>query len=289
MDFAQQLINGLTIGSIYALVALGFSIVYGALGLVNFGHGQVLMAGTFVTLGLTLWGVPIWFAAIGGIAAGAILALILEEVAVRPVLNANLLIPMMTTLGIGLIYLNLVELRFGSGLVPFPSFVGQGFVNVGELRISLSALVTLGTTLVALIAFAAFLKYSRPGFAIRAVAQNTTAARLMGIPVTRTVMLVYAIGGALGVVGGLLFSNAIGVVFVGMGFPLLIKGFAAAVVGGIGNLPGAVIGGLVIGIFESVLGPMVGSYRDAIAFGLLILFLLVRPAGLLGARVQERV
>ena len=289
MDFAQQILNGLTVGSIYALVALGFSIVYGALGLVNFGHGQVLMAGTFVTLALTEFGLPVWLAGIGGIAAGAILALILEEVAVRPVLHANLLIPMMTTLGIGLIYLNFAELRFGSGLVPFPSFFGQGFVSIGGLRMSTATFVTLGTTIVALVAFAAFLKYTRPGFAIRAVAQNITAARLMGIPVTRTIMLVYAMGGALGVVGGILFSNAIGVVFVTMGFPLLIKGFAAAVVGGIGNLQGAVIGGLVIGIFEALLGPLVGSYRDAIAFALLIVFLLIRPAGLLGARIQERV
>lgn len=289
MSIIQQILNGLTIGSIYALVALGFSIVYGALGLVNFGHGQVLMAGTFAALGLTLIGVPIWIACVAGIAVGAILALILEEVAVRPVLNANLLIPMMTTLGIGLIYLNLVELQFGSSLIPFPSFVGSGFLKFGDLQVSKSALVTLGTAVIALAVFAAFLKYSRPGFAIRAVAQNATAARLMGIPVTRTIMLVYAIGGALGVVGGLLFSNALGVVFIGMGFPLLIKGFAAAVVGGIGNLQGAVIGGVVIGVFEALLGPMVGSYRDAIAFGLLIVFLLVRPSGLLGARVQERV
>lgn len=289
MEFIQQLIDGLTIGSIYALVAIGFSVVYGALGLANFAHGDVLMAGTFVTFGLALMGVPILVACLVGIGAGAILGAVVEAVAVRPVINANLLIPMMTTLGMGLIIRNLVELKYGSSTLPFPSFAGSGYYNVLGLQLARSAVVTLAVAIVSLILFAAFLKYTRPGFAIRAVAQDTTAARLMGIPVTGTIVLVYFAGGALGVVGGLLFANALGIVYLGMGFPLLLKGWAAAIVGGIGNLQGALIGGIVIGVLEGVLGPTVGSYRDSIAFLLLIIFLLIRPAGLLGARIQERV
>lgn len=289
MDFIQQLINGLTIGSIYALVAIGFSIVYGALGLVNFAHGDILMAGTFVAFGLTSAGVPIAIACLAAIAAGALIAVLVEEISVRPVLNSHLLIPMMTTLGMGLIIRNIVELKWGSGTLPFPSFAGSGFFTVLGIQVSRAAMVTLGVAFLSLIVFAAFLKFTRAGFAIRAVAQDMTAARLMGIPVNRTIAMVYFAGGALGVVGGLLYANTLEIVYLGMGFPILLKGFAAAIVGGIGNLQGALIGGLILGIVESTVGPSAGSYRDAIAFILLIAILLIKPAGLLGARVQERV
>lgn len=289
MEILQQLVNGLTIGSIYALVAIGFSVVYGVLGLVNFGHGSVLMAGTFMAYWLSGLGVPIWVACIAGIALGAALNGLVEIVSVRPVLHANLLIPMMTTFGMALIIRNLAELKFGSSTLPFPTFAGAGFVEVAGVGFARSSVVTLGVAIAALVLFALFLRYTRVGFEIRAVAQDRTAARLMGMRVTRTISLVYVIGGALGVVGGVLFSNALGIVFLGMSFPLLIKGFAAAVIGGIGNLQGAMIGGVLLGVLESVIGSNAGPYRDSIAFVLLIAFLLVRPTGLLGARIQERV
>lgn len=290
MEFLQQLVNGLTVGSIYALVALGFSIVYGALRLVNFAHGDVLTAGTFVTLGLYTAGVQLPLAALGGIVMGALLAVIVEEVAVRPVLNAHLLIPMMTTLGIGMIIRNAVQLRWGSSTLPFPSFTGGGgYVDVFGLQVSRAAIITLVVSVITLVVFASFMKFTKAGFAIRAVAQDMEAARLMGIPVRRTIAMVYLTGGALGVVGGLLFSNTLEVVYLGMGFAVLLKGFAAAIVGGIGNLPGALIGGLILGVLESTVGPITGSYRDAVAFVLLIVILLFRPEGLLGTRVQERV
>lgn len=290
MDFLQQIINGLTIGSVYALVAIGFSVVYGALGLVNFAHGDILMAGTFIAFGVhTSFDVPIALACVVGILAGILLAGVVEEIAVRPVLKAHLLIPMMTTLGMGLIIRNIVELKWGSGTLPFPSFAGSGFYSFGDLQIARAAVVTLVVAVVTLVGFAAFLRYTRPGFAIRVVAQDMTAARLMGVGVNRTIFAVYGVGGALGVIGGLLYANTLEVVYLGMGFPILLKGFAAAIVGGIGNLQGALIGGLVLGVLEATVGPSAGSYRDAIAFFLLIAILLVRPAGLLGARVQERV
>lgn len=290
MEFIQQLINGLTIGSVYALVAIGFSVVYGALGLVNFAHGDVLMAGTFVAFGMNVGlGVPIALACLIGIVAGIVIASAVQQIAVRPVLTAHLLIPMMTTLGVGLIIRNIVQEKYGSGTLPFPSFAGSGYFVIGDLQIARAAVVTLVVALVSLVLFGAFLKFTRPGFAIRTVAQDMTAARLMGIPVNRTIMAVYGAGGALGVIGGLLYANTLEVVYLGMGFPILLKGFAAAIVGGIGNLQGALIGGLMLGILEATVGPSAGSYRDAIAFVLLIAILLVRPAGLLGARVQERV
>lgn len=289
MEFLQQVVNGLTIGSTYALVAIGFSVVYGALGLVNFAHGDILMAGTFAAYGLYSLGVPLVFACLGGILVGSLLAVVVEEVAVRPVLNEHLLIPMMTTLGAGLIIRNVVERIWGNGTLPFPSFTGGGYVHIGDLQISTSTIATLCTAFVAMIAFLAFLRFTKAGFAIRAVAQDMTAARLMGMPVNRTIALVYFTGGAMGVVGGLLYANTLEVVYLGMGFAVLLKGFAAAILGGIGNLQGAMIGGLIIGVLESTLGSAAGSYRDAVAFVLLIAILLVRPTGLLGSRIQERV
>jgi len=289
MELLQQIFNGLTIGSTYALVAIGFSVVYGALGLVNFAHGDILMAGAFTTYGLYALGVPLPLACLGGIVVGSLLAVAVEEVAVRPVLTQHLLIPMMTTLGAGLIIRNVVERIWGNGTLPFPSFTGGGYVHIGDLQISKSAVVTLIVAFIAMIAFLAFLKFTKAGFAIRAVAQDMTAARLMGVPVNRTIAVVYLTGGAMGVVGGLLYANTLEVVYLGMGFAVLLKGFAAAIVGGIGNLQGAMIGGLIIGVLESTVGPAAGSYRDAVAFVLLIAILLVRPTGLLGARIQERV
>jgi len=290
MDFLQQVINGLTIGSVYALVAIGFSLVYGALGLVNFAHGDILMAGTFVAFGLhSGLHVNIVLACIVGIIAGVILAGVVEEVSVRPVLKANLLIPMMTTLGMGLVIRNIVQLKYGTGTWPFPSFAGSGYFTIGSLQIARAAVVTLVVAIVALVAFGAFLRFTKPGFAIRVVAQDMTAARLMGVPVNRTILAVYGAGGAMGVIGGLLYANSLEITYLGMGFPILLKGFAAAIVGGIGNLRGALLGGVILGVVESTVGPSAGAYRDAIAFVLLIAILLVRPAGLLGARVQERV
>jgi branched-chain amino acid transport system permease protein len=285
----QQLIDGLTIGSVYALAAIGFSVVYGALRLVNFAHGDVLMAGAFVAYGLADAGVPIAVACLVAVAVGGLLALGVQQIAVRPIPGANPLIPMMTTLGMGLIIRNLVELRWGSGAAPFPSFAGSGFYVLGGLRIARAAVVTLSVAVGALLAFGAFLRRTKAGFAIRAVAQDMTAAHLMGIPVQRTIATVYLLGGALGVVGGLLLANTLQVVYEGMGFPILLKAFAAAVVGGIGNMQGALLGGVCLGVLEAVAGPALGSYRDALAFLLLIAVLLVKPTGVFGSRVQERV
>ncbi len=289
MEFLQQVLNGLTIGSTYALVAIGFSIVYGALRLVNFAHGDILMAGAFTTYGLYSTGVNLIVACLAGIVVGGLLGMLTERVAVRPVLKAHLLVPMMTTLGIGLIFRNVVELIFGSGTLPFPSFTGGGYISFGDLQISKSAIVTLIFAVITLAAFLSFLKFTKMGFAIRAVAQDMTAARLMGIPVHRTLSAVYLLGGMLGVAGGLLYANTLEVVYLSMGFAVLLKGFAAAIVGGIGNLQGAMVGGLIIGVLEAVVGPAAGSYRDAVAFVRLIAILLVKPTGLLGVRFQERV
>ena len=289
--FLQQVINGISLGSIYALIAIGFSLVYGVLGLVNFAHGDIFMLGTYIgyyfyiTLG---W--PIYVAVPIAVVAGGTASVIVERVASRPVRDAPRLIPMITTFGAALVIRNLVEHFAGSNTRGFPTPLTGKAVTVLGIRIPIISLVTIAVAVVTIGAFGAFLKYRKAGYAIRASAQDLTTARLMGVSVERTIIVMFFVGGALGVVGGLLYAASFSAVYVSMGFQGLLKGFAAAVVGGIGNLPGALVGGLLLGVTESIAGPYLSSsYRDAIAFVLLIAILLVRPVGLLGTRVPERV
>lgn len=291
MTVLQQLVNGLSLGGIYALIAIGFSLVYGVLGLVNFAHGDIYMAGTFV--GFFLYaelGLPLLLAVPLAIASGALLSMLVERVASRPVRGAPRLVPMMTTFGVALILRNLVELEAGSATQPFNTPLSGRALEFAGVRFPAASLVTLAVSLVTILAFTAYLRRSRSGFAIRASAQDLRTSGLMGVPIDRTVVVMFALGGALGVVGGLLYASAYGIFYIGMGFQGLLKGFAAAVVGGIGSLQGALLGGLLLGVTESMVGPYLsGAYRDAIAFLLLITILLIRPVGLIGAQVQERV
>lgn len=289
-EFLQQVVNGLSVGAVYALTAVGFSLVYGALNLVNFAHGDVLMAGSYAAILLyTVARWPLVLAALSGIAVGAVLSVLVEVLTARPVRNAPRLVPMITTLGAGLIIHSVVEAGAGSSTRAFhPPLSGRSF-HVGGVRIQWISVVTLTVTAVAVVAFAAYLRYARSGYGIRASAQDLEAASLMGIPINRTVVTIFAVGGALGVIGGLLYAAQIQAVYISFGFAVLLKGFIAAILGGIGNLTGALVGGLVLGTVESLAGPYVSSgSTDAIAFGVLIVVLLVRPNGLLGAQVQGR-
>jgi branched-chain amino acid transport system permease protein len=290
-DFLQQLINGLSVGAIYALIAVGFSLVYGVLNLVNFAHGDVLMAGTFIAVYLYSsehW--PLVLAAITAIAAGAVLSVLVEVLTARPVRNAPRLIPMITTLGAALVIRSAVQASAGSATRPFQTSLSGKSFHIGALRITWISIVTIIVGVVVVAAFGAYLKYRKSGYGIRAAAQDLDTSALMGIPIDRTIVVMFAVGGALGVVGGLLYAAQVQAAYISFGFAILLKGFVAAILGGVGNLKGALVGGLILGVVESVAGPYISSsYLDAIAFALLIVVLLVKPNGLLGAQVQERV
>lgn len=290
-DFLQQLINGLSVGAIYALIAVGFSLVYGVLNLVNFAHGDVLMSGAFIAVYLYTsehW--PLVLAAMVAIAAGAVLSILVEVLTARPVRNAPRLIPMITTLGAALIIRSVVQAGSGSATRPFQTSLSGKAFYVASLRITWISIVTIIVGVVTVAAFGAYLKYQKSGYGIRAAAQDLDTSALMGIPIDRTIVVMFAVGGALGVVGGLLYAAQVQAAYLSFGFALLLKGFVAAILGGVGNLKGALVGGLALGVVESVIGPYISStYLDAIAFGMLILVLLVKPNGLLGAQVQERV
>jgi len=288
--FLAQLTNGLAAGSIYALIAIGYSMIFGVLQLINFAHGDIYMFGTFVAVTLLLWNVPALLAIPLALAFGAALGMLVERVAYRPLRNANRMVPTVSAIGAALILRNTAQLIWGTFTVPFPLAIRAPTYQVFGIGISGVQVFVFCITAVLMLGFHWFVTRSLTGKAMRAVQQDADAAGYMGIPVNRIITLVYALGAALGVAGGILFAANYNTVFVLMGFTGTLKGFTAAVIGGIGNLQGAFLGGLLLGVIEALTAGYISSgYRDAIAFAALILILLVRPQGLLGTRRVNKV
>ena len=313
--FVQLLVNGLTLGSLYALIALGYSLVYGILKLLNFAHGDVYMVGAFIGYGtLSAFGgalspnlallpliVLMFLAAMLG--AGA-LGVVIERFAYRPLRNAPRIAPLISALGVSFFLQNSVLLLFGAQFRSYDSFVlGSSepelfepgplidpvFVVAG-VNVQLIQIVVLTTTVALMVALTLLIARTQIGKAMRATAYDREAAAMMGIDVDRVIASTFFIGsvlaGAAGVMFGLLFSQ----VFHFMGFLAGLKGFTAAVVGGIGSIPGAMLGGLLVGLSEAYAAGYVGGrWSDLIVFGILIFVLLVRPSGLLGARAVQKV
>uniref|UniRef100_A0A7C3ZAS8 Branched-chain amino acid ABC transporter permease n=1 Tax=Desulfobacca acetoxidans TaxID=60893 RepID=A0A7C3ZAS8_9BACT len=282
----QQLINGLTTGSAYALIALGYTMIYGILGLINFAQGEIYMGGAFVTVLLLATGrVPFLLAVAAGMAAAAVLGLILERVAFRPLRGAHPLVPLISAIGASIFLQSLALLLFGPNNRPFPlafdftpmQLLGVPF-NTLEAAILLAALGFMGLLIL-------FVRYTRYGKAIVACALDRDTARLMGINVDRMVSLTFIVGSALSGVAGIMMAIYYNATYPRMGFLPGLKAFSAAILGGVGNIPGAILGGLLLGVAESLGAAYISSgYKDAIAFIILILVLLVRPQGILRGR-----
>lgn len=288
--FLAQVTNGLASGSIYALIAIGYSLVYGVLKLINFAHGDVYMFGTFVAVALLLTVMPPVLALLVAILVGALLAVLVERIAYRPLRDANRIAPTVSAIGAALIIRNTAQKVWGTSTRPFPLHLDAPVIPIFGIGISSIQVAVFLIAVLLMLGFDLFVRRSLTGKAMRAVAQDMTAAGYMGIPVNRIVVLVYALGGALGVAGGILFALNYNTVFVAMGFTGTLKAFIAAVIGGIGNLRGAFLGGLLLGVIEALAAGYISSgYRDAIAFAVLIVVLLVRPQGLLGARATNKV
>lgn len=290
--FWYVLTVGVTVGAIYTLVTIGYSMVYGMLKLMNFAHGDVYIFGTL--LGYTLLSYyhlsPIW-AILLSILAGGALASLVELVAYRRLRSAqHRMISMITALGAAFVIQNISELGWGDQVLPFPSlFPARQFHILGTF-ISLANLVTLLIAIGVIVAFNLFLKYHKTGKAILCVSEDIATASLMGIPINRTISIVYFLGGVLGVIGGVLYSSTYNAISLSMGFRGTIVAFTAAVIGGIGSLEGAMIGGMIIGISENFVSVYVSSaFRDPIIFLFLILILLVKPTGIMGKVEQKKV
>ena len=291
MNLISQLINGLNVGSIYALIALGYTMVYGIAKMLNFAHGDVIMVGAYtVYVAINNLGWPPIVAVVFGIFVCAVLGVTIEKVAYKPLRKASPLAVLITTIGVSYLLQSLSLLIFGSKQIPFKSIINLEPVQIGELKISGEAVVTLVTTVVIMIALTLFIKKTKAGKAMLAVSEDRAAAELMGVNVNRTISMTFAIGSGLATIAGVLYACSYGFIGPYMGSMAGIKAFIAAVLGGIGNVPGAMLGGILLGLIESLSKAYISSQlSDAIVFGVLILVLLIRPAGLLGKTRTEKV
>ena len=299
-ELFQQLANGIAWGSIYALIALGYTMVYGILRLINFAHGDVYMVGAFAAYFLALWtgagganasvGSAV-LVLLGAMLICAVLGILIELLAYRPVRRSSRLTALITAIGVSLFLENVGIRVFGADPKFFPQLIAPRRVELssGVVVTNHQILVVL-VSLILMLALTFFIHRTRTGKAMRAVAFHRDAASLMGIPVNRIITVTFAIGSALAAAAGVLVGLTNPKIEPLMGIMPGIKAFVAAVLGGIGSIPGAVIGGLVMGVSEYlVVGYISSTYRDGIAFVILILVLLIKPAGLLGRNVAEKV
>lgn len=289
--------NGLSLGSIYALIALGYTMVYGVMRLINFAHGDVYMVGAYTGYYLSrkLKGdEPSLLAALlvmlGAMLACALLGIIIERFAYRPVRRASRLTLLITAIGVSLFLENAAQLLFGADPKFFPSLAPRTDFLIGGVRITSEQLTVIGVSFLLMVALRFFILKTRTGKAMRAVSFNLDAAKLMGISTDRIIAITFALGSALAAAAGVLIGMQIPKIDPLMGILYGLKAFVAAVLGGIGNIPGAVVGGLLIGSSEvMVVGYLSSTYRDAIAFAILILVLLLRPQGIFGRVQREKV
>ncbi len=285
----KQLLNGLAAGSIYALVAVGYNMVYGILELINFAHGDIYMFGTFIALALLERHVPAPVAIPLACLAGGITGMLVERVAYRPVRNAPRVVPMLSAVGAALVLRNLAQLIWGTETMPFPQLFPTRMIQVGEIQFNSLQVIILVLALSLTGLFTLIVRRTKLGKATRCVAQDIPAARLMGIEVNRIIQFVYFAGGFFGVAGGVLFAMYYAV-WIGMGFLGTMKAWISCIIGGIGSLQGAFIGGLILGVTEALISGFVSSaYRDAICYGLVMLVLVFRPMGIFGRQVAEKV
>lgn len=291
MDFAQQLVNGVQIGSVYALVAIGYTMVYGIAKMINFAHGDIIMVGSYVALlFFQSSGLPVWGVIAATAAVSAVLGVTIERLAYKPLRGGSRMSALITTIGVSLMLQNGFLLIFGSSPKPFPNhFTGEGF-TLGGVTVSRLTAITLVVTVVLMVLLTLFVNRTRVGKAMRAVSEDQGAAQLMGINIDTSISITFAIGSALAAVAAVLYSSTYPLINPYMGSMLGLRAFIAAVIGGIGVIPGAMIGGFIIGIAEALIKRYISSATaDAIVFALLIIVLLVKPSGLLGRNEREKV
>lgn len=294
MSFISYLINGISLGSVYAIIALGYTMVYGIAKMLNFAHGDVIMIGAYVVMtAVSGAGLPPFLAVILAIIFCTVLGIAIESVAYRPLLNASSsLAVLITAIGVSYLLQNIALLIFGANtksfasVVPIPAIALAG----GNLTITGEAILTILSCILIMVLLTLFIKKSKAGQAMLAVSEDKGAAQLMGINVNGTLALTFAIGSALAAIAGVLLCSAYPTLTPYTGAMPGIKAFVAAVFGGIGSIPGAFIGGILLGVIEIFGKAYISSQMaDAIVFGVLIVVLIVKPAGILGKNIQEKV
>ncbi len=293
MEFLSALISGISLGGIYALIALGYTMVYGIAKMLNFAHGDVIMVGAFVMFtALTKLGLSPILCILFGTIICTILGITIEKIAYKPLRKASSLAVLITAIGVSYFLQNSAQLIFGAGTKTFTPLFGDGSITLfdGQITISNNTLVTIAVSVVIMIVLTLFINKTKTGRAMLAVSEDKGAAQLMGINVNGTISITFAIGSALAAIAGALLCSSYPILSPTTGAMPGITAFTAAVFGGIGSIPGAMIGGLLLGIIENLSKVYISTQlSDAIVFGILIIILLVKPTGIMGKKISEKV
>ena len=287
----RQIINGLQSGSIYALVALGYSMVYGIIMLLNFAHGDIIMIGAYIAwLCMARFALNPVFAILFAILGCVLLGVSIEKIAYKPLRNSPRISLLITAIGISFLLENAAQMIFGAGAQVIPPFFTVPNASIGQVEIPGTAIVTVAVTALSMVALTLLIQKTKMGKAMRAVSEDTGAAQLMGININRTISFTFAIGSALAGIGSVLYCTAYPQATATMGSMLGLKAFVAAVLGGIGSIPGAMIGGFAIGLTEALVSAAgLSVWKDGVVFAILIVVLLVKPTGILGRSMSEKV
>lgn len=290
IQFLQQLINGLHVGSIYALIAIGYTMVYGIVRLINFAHGDILMVASYISfICLVQFGMNIGLVIVVAMIICALIGVIIDKIAYKPLRNAPRISALITAIGVSLFLENLFLVIFDPEPKKIPNTI-SGSLDLGQLKISYVTILTILVSITSMLLLEIIVKKTKTGKAMRAVSEDKQAAQLMGINVDRTISFTFAIGSALGAIGGVLYSIAYPQAEPYMGIMPGLKAFVAAVLGGIGSIPGAMLGGYIMGLIESITKAYFTTrWTNAVVFGVLILVLIFMPAGILGKNVREKV
>ena len=296
--FLQQIVNGLTVGAVYALIALGYTMVYGIIELINFAHGEIYMIGAYIgticAALLLAWGFPttvaLPLALLVAAALTGIYGLSAERFAYRPLRKAGRLAPLISALGLSIFFQQLVLLTQGAKDKVFPAAITSSGFSLGTVRIAFVQVAILAVAAVLMVTLHLFVQRTRMGRAMRCTAQDPTMAALVGVPVNRVITLTFVLGSSLAAVAGVLVVLYYGKVNYLSGYTAGLKAFTAAVLGGIGSIPGAMVGGISLGVVEGLAaGYIGGEYKDIVAFVILIIVLIVRPQGLLGVKMADKI
>ncbi|MBN1882925.1 MAG: branched-chain amino acid ABC transporter permease [Deltaproteobacteria bacterium] len=294
--FIQQLVNGLTLGGVYALIAVGYTMVYGIIELINFAHGEIYMLGAFLAFTfVTMLNLPFPLAVLLSISCCALFGVILEFIAYRPLRKAPRLAALITAIGASLFLQNVALMIWGGRMKTYPKgtipeIFKSALFYMGDVKVSLLQYDIISITIFLMFCLHILITQTKIGTAMRACAQDKTTASLMGINVNRVISFTFAVGSGLGAVAGIIVGVYYNAIFPMMGYTAGVKAFAAAVLGGIGNIPGAMFGGFVLGIAESYgAGYLSSGYRDGIAYAIMILVIIFRPSGILGRKTVVKV
>ncbi|MBU5443616.1 branched-chain amino acid ABC transporter permease [Paenibacillus sp. MSJ-34] len=292
MIIVEQLINGLALGGVYALIALGFTLIFGVLRLFHISHGDVLMFSGYVLISIVIFGfghLPFWLVLLLAMAIAAVLGIGVERIAFRPYRKSEAIIPLISGIGVSLILQNLAMIIWGPGQINYRLEVGIGNLNFGGLQITGIRAVILVSCILIMAAFNYWLFKTRTGRAIRATASDSQTASMMGIRPEWIIIITFAVGSSLAGAATALMGALYGAIYPGLGFSMGLKAFAASILGGLGSMTGAIVGGLLLGVLEVLTASYINvAYQDAIAMAILIGVLLLRPNGIMGKSVEEK-